>query len=248
MNNFGIYKIVNTITGDVYIGSTIESFKKRWSKHISSYENYSKKGKRNMHPKLYHAFDKYDINNFKFEIIWSFKTRKEQTRSIILRLEERLINRIDPKYNICKKPTLSGCPNLGTKLMEEWKNNIAKKSKLYKHDVEALNKVTLNNKNNSSIYFINNEFRGSLIECVNYYNVDPGTIINSYNGKHESNIIKTVIKEKSQKKKITLYLDEPVTFNSYGECDRFLNMWRGFTSTQVIRNEPLILNYKYKIN
>lgn len=33
---FGIYSITNVVTGDMYIGQTIQDFKKRWKSHIST--------------------------------------------------------------------------------------------------------------------------------------------------------------------------------------------------------------------
>ena len=33
---FGIYSITNVVTGDMYIGQTIQDFEKRWKSHISA--------------------------------------------------------------------------------------------------------------------------------------------------------------------------------------------------------------------
>jgi group I intron endonuclease len=59
----GIYKIVNVINNKIYVGSA-KNFKVRWNKHISSLKN-------NHHHNilLKRAFDKYGIDNLKFEII-----------------------------------------------------------------------------------------------------------------------------------------------------------------------------------
>lgn len=248
MDNFGIYTIVNILTGDLYIGSTIESFKKRKNKHISSYNAYRFKNKRAMHPLLYNAIDKYGIDCFEFKILYEFETRKENTRSIVLKLEERLIKNMKPKYNICQEPTKSGSPNLGRKLTKDWKNNIRLKSKKYKHDKETLKIVTNNNKKNSSVYLINNEFKGSLIDCAKHYGVHSDTILNRFKGLYDSDIIKSVVKLKSQKKKIKLFNEhEVLSFNSFSECDSFFNMWRGYTSTLVTRGENKIKNYYYQV-
>ena len=57
-----------------------------------------------------------------------------------------------------------------------------------------------------------------------------------------------IVKIKSQKKKIKISDGKDVKiFNSFGECDRFLNMWRGFTSTQVVNKKDRIFGYKYEL-
>jgi group I intron endonuclease len=243
---YGIYKILNTITNDFYIGSTIESFNKRKSKHIYDFKNNKKNCK-----KLYNSILKYNIENFEFIILKAFKNKKEsnRTKQIITYIEEKYINNLNPKYNICKHPTRGGCPNLGKKLSKEWKNKIGEKSKLYKHTGDNYIKINKQNKEGSSLYKINNDFIGSLIDCSKHYNVDVCTILNVYNKKYNSKKILNVEKIKSQKKKIMLFLENEnnIIFNSYSECDKFLQMWRGYTSTQVVNNKSQILTYNYKL-
>ena len=50
-----------------------------------------------------------------------------------------------------------------------------------------------------------------------------------------------------QAKTIKLYYEnnEIKIFNSFNECDRFLNMWRGYTSEQYNRKKT-VLKDKYK--
>lgn len=60
----GIYCITNKINNKIYIGSTSTGFYLRYHQHKSNY-NIGKKEIRI----LYRAFDKYGINNFKFEIV-----------------------------------------------------------------------------------------------------------------------------------------------------------------------------------
>ena len=63
MNNSGIYKIINLQTGKYYVGST-KDFKKRKQTHFSGLKN-------NYHPNkhLQNAYNKYGIDNFKFEVV-----------------------------------------------------------------------------------------------------------------------------------------------------------------------------------
>ena len=36
-------------------------------------------------------------------------------------------------------------------------------------------------------------------------------------------------------------------FNSYSECDKYFDMWKGYTSSQVIKNQLILDKYKYEI-
>jgi hypothetical protein len=245
-NNFlkGIYQIKNLITNDVYIGSTNQYFKARYSKHISSYKNF-KLGRKKIHPILFNAFDKYHIDNFEFSVIEIINDLDK-----IRNKEEYYIKLLKPKYNICQEPTKGGSPNLNRKLSKEWKENIGLKSSMYRHSPEIKELKNLQNKELSSIYEIyKNEiflFKGSLIECANYLNVHQTSILNYYKQKYNSEY--KVLKTKNQKKKIKLFIENiEIIFNSFGECDKYLKMWRGYTSTMVVRKENFLKDYKYKI-
>lgn len=58
----GIYKITNIINGKCYIGQS-KDIERRFAQHISE----SKRKRR--HTALYNAFEKYGIDNFRFEVI-----------------------------------------------------------------------------------------------------------------------------------------------------------------------------------
>lgn len=62
--NTGIYKIVNTVTGAVYVGSAALSFRRRWQKHLS----YLRRGK-HVNPHLQSAWNKYGETAFEFIIL-----------------------------------------------------------------------------------------------------------------------------------------------------------------------------------
>ena len=81
----GVYKITNTITGDFYIGSSLD-IKKRWRSHRSSATWAYNTGM-----KLYQVFMKYGLNNFAFEII-------EKTDNLHER-EQYWIDKLQPTYN-----------------------------------------------------------------------------------------------------------------------------------------------------
>lgn len=255
LKQYGIYMILNTITNDFYIGSTIQSFSVRLSRHKSSMNFTKQDSKKPGCVHLVNAVLKYGKENFEFKILRNFVNKKDskRTKEIIVYLEEKYITNLNPKYNICKKPTKGGCPNLDRKLTDIWKQRIGEKAKLYKHsdNLEQYYKIIEQNKEGSSIYKItkNNEvFIGSVVECVKHFNIDPCSIFNAYNKKYKSTLFDNIEKLKSQKKKIKLYLEnEEKIFNSYNECDRFLNRWRGYTSTQIVNNKNVILKYKYEL-
>ena len=64
INNFGIYKILNKLNNKSYIGSTSESFRKRWNLHKHHLVNGKHK---NSH--LQYAWNKYGSDNFEFIIL-----------------------------------------------------------------------------------------------------------------------------------------------------------------------------------
>lgn len=82
----GVYKITNTITGDFYIGSS-RNVKQRLAVHrcISTWNKCPNN-------QLYLDMWKYDVNNFKFEIIEETSNLKER--------EQYWIDELRPSYNI----------------------------------------------------------------------------------------------------------------------------------------------------
>lgn len=85
----GIYKITNKITGDCYIGQSID-IEKRWKEHINSSKN---KNSSEYQKILYRAFRKYGVNNFTFEILETCK------RKILTEREVFWYNKFIPRYN-----------------------------------------------------------------------------------------------------------------------------------------------------
>ena len=55
-----IYKIINKITKQCYVGQTTQNLEERWRKHKSSKSSCRY---------LKHAFQKYGIENFEFKLI-----------------------------------------------------------------------------------------------------------------------------------------------------------------------------------
>jgi hypothetical protein len=87
----GIYQILNTATGDFYIGSSKDLIR-RHKQHISSL-------KRNVnHSKiLQRAWNKYG------EIHFMFKVLATCPEEYLFKLEQWFVDNLKPKYNICLK-------------------------------------------------------------------------------------------------------------------------------------------------
>lgn len=59
LDEYGIYKVINTINNNFYIGSTTESFHKRINTHKASYNKWIRdKDYKASSPLLYKAFKK----------------------------------------------------------------------------------------------------------------------------------------------------------------------------------------------
>ena len=98
----GIYRIVNLISGDFYIGSS-KDIERRWSEHKRKLNI-----KKHQNVILQRAWDKYGENNFSFEVVDSCSLED------LLVLENNHLSK-NPKYNIVKVAkggdTISNNPN-----------------------------------------------------------------------------------------------------------------------------------------
>ena len=83
----GVYKIENTITGDFYIGSSID-VKRRWAKHKcpSTWNNYPNNP-------MYYDMQKYGIDSFEFQILEEVEIDK------LKEIEQKFIEMLKPTYN-----------------------------------------------------------------------------------------------------------------------------------------------------
>lgn len=99
----GIYKITNTITGQFYIGKSVD-INRRWIEH--------KTPKANGNDSLHSDMQKYGLENFKFEII------EECEEKLLLKRELHYIKTLKPFYN-----------TVGNKLSPETKKKISASTK-----------------------------------------------------------------------------------------------------------------------
>lgn len=86
----GIYKIINIITSDFYIGSA-KDLNKRKSNHFNNLKN-----KQHINKHLQNAVNKYGIENFKFEVLSKCPVEYN------IKLEQWFIDNTKPEHNICK--------------------------------------------------------------------------------------------------------------------------------------------------
>jgi group I intron endonuclease len=115
----GIYKISNSITGDAYIGSSKDIYK-RWSSHKNGlYKN------KHINIILQRAWNKYGSENFNFEII-------EKCEPNFLLEKEQFYLNDKPIYNIGKNS--SGGDNLSNNPNRDEIISKIKKSIRYKYD------------------------------------------------------------------------------------------------------------------
>jgi len=138
---FYVYKITNTINGQIYVGKTSNP-QRRWTRHKSDASNSD------LAPKLYRSMRKYGKENFTFEVIESFELEHNAYEA-----EVKLIEQMDsiknglnvaaggigfssgennPNYGKPMKQHVKQAlleANLGKTLSDEHKNNISKNNK-----------------------------------------------------------------------------------------------------------------------
>jgi group I intron endonuclease len=83
----GVYKIENTITGDFYIGSSID-VKRRWRSH-----KWSSTWKLKSNSPMYKDMQKYGIENFEFTILVEVESKE------LTIMEQKMIEELRPTYN-----------------------------------------------------------------------------------------------------------------------------------------------------
>ena len=82
-----VYKIVNTITGDFYVGSSINVMQ-RWTCHKCPYN-----WKHQPNKQLYKDFQKYGVDKFRFQILAPVEPE------YLKQVEQEFIEMLHPAYN-----------------------------------------------------------------------------------------------------------------------------------------------------
>lgn len=96
--NSGIYKIINKLNNNIYIGSAVNIFK-RWGAHKNDLKN-----NKHANSKFQRSYNKHGLEIFEFNILL-YCDKKD-----LLFYEQRAINVYKPEYNICK--IASSCLNV----------------------------------------------------------------------------------------------------------------------------------------
>ncbi len=220
-----VYLIVCEKTNDVYVGSSTNIYRR-----MGCHRTRLRKGNHE-NSNLQLLYDAYGEDNFYFKYKYTNYTKYEG-----LLFEEKFISLFET-INIAKEPTKGGSPNKGRKLSDEWKINLHK-NKTYKHNETILDKVTKNNKEGACRLLFTKgqevlEFN-SWIEASKHFNISGMHYTEKENIQYKGWKIE---KLSHQKKKVLLeHTSENILFNSAGECDRYLNMWRGATSHYLLRD------------
>lgn len=113
----GVYMILNTITHDYYIGSTITNrFYKRFMSHMANVNDLNLGSK-----VVKQSIKEYGINNFLFIILETTEEVIDNANTRVVRdLENKYFNVYFPKYNVLKYAHTS----LGYKHTEETRKNM----------------------------------------------------------------------------------------------------------------------------
>jgi len=131
----GVYSIINTISGKLYVGSTTGNFSDRWSVHRVQLNRGT-----HCNRHLQGAWTMYGSTNFRFDII------DECEPEFALIREQHWIDTLKPQYNIAP---IAGTPRgyrhteeakrkislarKGKKLSETHKQNLRGKTRSYEH-------------------------------------------------------------------------------------------------------------------
>lgn len=185
----GIYKIVNIITNDCYIGSSV-NINKRKNQHFNLLKHKE-------HHSIYlqNAYNKYGKDNFIFNILELCEKDK------CIEREQWFIDNINSKYNMSKTVINS---NYGSK------HKLNRKKPVYKKSIKGLyNKVT--NKNIYKFIHIDGEVVNSTpYEFYTFKNLKKSAVNNLVLGKNRSvkgwyiDYIKPKTRKFSPKKEINM--------------------------------------------
>ncbi|KKL12012.1 hypothetical protein LCGC14_2540030 [marine sediment metagenome] len=132
----GIYKIANTVTGDLYIGSAVNT-DRRIYRH-----KYLLNKQEHHNPILQNVYNKHGLNNLLFEII-----ERVEDKNDLLSREQFYLDKLNPKYNICK---IAGS-SLGLKHSEETKKKMSESHKNMSEDTR--HKISLSQRGNKNHMF-----------------------------------------------------------------------------------------------
>lgn len=183
-DKMGIYQIRNLVNNKIYIGSAI-NLRKRLNTHLN-------KLKTNIHEneKLQRAFNKYDEQNFIFEII---EFVEDKTK--LLEHEQYWMDRFQVVKNGYNIQPVAG-NSLGRIVKQETREKMSKNNARYwkgkrvpehvRQNLIKMSKLRTGGKNSKAVKVINtqdNIMFTSEVECSKHYNVSTNTIRRHCKGK-----------------------------------------------------------------
>lgn len=133
----GVYEIVNTITGDCYIGSSVD-LERRKQQHFCEYC-----WKHEPNKPLYNDMKQYGKNSFLFKPIWLCNPEE------LKKYEQLAIEKYNPKYNRYAAYTETTKEEYDKKRYKEHTNSIKQQQKqyhnrqcLYENEILSLNTLS----------------------------------------------------------------------------------------------------------
>lgn len=127
MKESGVYEIINTITGDCYIGSTID-LERRRKQHLRE-----STWKRNPNKPLYKDMKQYGKDSFLFKPIWLCDPEE------LKKYEQIAIEKYKPKYNVFDAYTGMSKEEYDKKYYKENINSIKQQKKQhYKENADSI--------------------------------------------------------------------------------------------------------------
>ena len=229
--DIGVYLIRCMPLNRIYVGSTNQSFRARFSNHCKFLKHGNLGNK-----KLQEDYNLYGPENFEFEILGIYP------ENLTVHYEthfKKLLNAYYNKNISCNNSKT----NEGKKFSEEHRDKIREKSKLFKHtNLESISKQNKEGANKFKITnIISNEefFINSRLELNSFLGIKDSTkYYNSEYKKYKIEVLKT------QKKGVKLLVNNVwIEFSSFEKCDRFLNRWRGYTSTKSLKKVTILDGY-----
>lgn len=235
----GVYCVQNLVNNKIYIGSSKNLYRRFYGhKNGDCHKSFR------CMTGLYNAYKKYGLNNFKFFVI-------KITEDYLL-WEGLFIKLLKADYNIADVTNGKSQPNIKKKFDKNW---ISKLGKCKGHSKETRQKLTeLNKQGSCKIIMKKDEIVlnfNSWAEAKNYFNLKENACAYFCKTKKGENYYWKgwiITKLNTQKKKVGLYKNFSLIkeFESAGECDRYLDLWRGVTSNAIKNNQGFLHEYTVK--
>ena len=157
----GVYEIVNTITGDFYIGSSVD-LDRRKKQHFRE-----STWRKNPNKPLYKDMKQYSQNSFLFKPIWLCDPEE------LKKYEQIAIEKYNPKYNVCAAYTGMSKEEYDKQYRKENADSIKQQRKQYRKEhadsIKQYNKQ-YNKEHSDSIKQYNKQYNKEHSDSIKQYN------------------------------------------------------------------------------